>query len=70
MRSLAIITTYICIYTYKHRDLYKFAHFVRTIIIVITRVTIVHIVSDCYGRQGKQLYYLTISLHVAGIIRY
>lgn len=60
-----IIATYICIYTYKHRGLYKFAHFVCTIIIVIPRVTIVHIVSDCYGfSKDAVALRLTISLHM------
>lgn len=63
--SSVIITTYICIYTYKHRGLYKFAHFVCTIIIVIPRITIVHIVSDCYELSKDAVALcLTISLHM------
>lgn len=60
-----IITTYICIYTYKHRGLYKFAHFVCTIIIVMQEVTIVHIVSDCYELSKDAVALcLSISLHM------
>lgn len=63
--SSMIITTYICIYTYKHRGLYKFAHFVCTIIIVMQVVTIVHIVSDCYELSKDAVALcLSISLHM------
>lgn len=63
--SSMIITTYICIYTYKHRGLYKFAHFVCTIIIVMQEVTIVHIVSDCYELSKDAVALcLSISLHM------
>lgn len=52
--------TYICIYTYKHGGLYKFAHFVCTIIIVIPRVTIVHILSDCYGLCQRMQFHFAL----------